>query len=167
MTHSSTHKLLLQATTLLLLPTAAKDRLDGRQRCSVANLTRRVGTRLVVHLVVVLQQLLLVNVLVAALVLHKLSGLREERAVVVARAEVLCKTSELTKVESAVSLLLLLLLVVTIVIVIVIVVFDSGCTNRLLRCIHSDNSSELTLDRPVLLDSRLASARAYILIAPW
>lgn len=91
-------------------------------RCSVANLTRRVGTRLVVHLVVVLQQLLLVNVLVAALVLHKLSGLREERAVVVARAEVLCKTSELTKVESAVSLLLLLLLVVTIVIVIVIVV---------------------------------------------
>lgn len=91
-------------------------------RCSVANLTRRVGTRLVVHLVVVLQQLLLVNVLVAALVLHKLSGLREERAVVVARAEVLCKTSELTKVESAVSLLLLLLLVVTIVIVVVIVV---------------------------------------------
>lgn len=91
-------------------------------RCSVANLTRRVGTRLVVHLVVVLQQLLLVNVLVAALVLHKLSGLREERAVVVARAEVLCKTSELTKVESAVSLLLLLLLVVTIVIVIVVVI---------------------------------------------
>lgn len=91
-------------------------------RCSVANLTRRVGTRLVVHLVVVLQQLLLVNVLVAALVLHKLSGLREERAVVVARAEVLCKTSELTKVESAVSLLLLLLLVVTIVIVVVVVI---------------------------------------------
>ncbi len=87
----------------------------GNLRCSIANLTRSVGTRLVVHLIVILQELLLVYVLVATLVLEERSGLREERAIVVALAKVLSKTSELTDVEaSTVASLLVVLLVVTV-----------------------------------------------------
>ncbi len=96
-------------------------------RCSITDLSGRVGTGLVVHLVVVLKQLLLVDVLTTALVLHERGSLREERVVVVARAEVLRKAGERSKVESAttttaVVLLLLLLSSVVISVALVVVV---------------------------------------------
>lgn len=62
-----------------------------------------------------MQQLLLVYVLVATLVLKERGSLREERAIVVALSKVLSETSELTNVEaSTVASLLVVLLVVTV-----------------------------------------------------
>lgn len=68
----------------------------------------------------VLDELLLIHILVASLVLHKRSRLREERAVVVARAKVLRKAGELPKVEATTSMLLVVVVVIVVVVVVVV-----------------------------------------------
>lgn len=94
----------------------------GHLRSSVTDLTGRIGSGLVVDLVVILEQLLLVNVLVASLVLQERSGLREERAVVVARAVALCKSDKLAHVKTTVATTLMLVVVAVLVVVAKVVV---------------------------------------------
>lgn len=70
----------------------------------------------------VLEQPLLVDVLVVALVLQERSSLREERAVVVARAVALCEVDELAEVKTAAVSTALVLVVVSVLVIVAKVV---------------------------------------------